>query len=74
MSANRRKVVVIGAGSVGTAYIYALLQTGLANGIALIETDRKRVEGEIMDLPTVCRSFPLFSSRRASARTAPTRP
>jgi L-lactate dehydrogenase len=50
MPANRRKVVVIGAGSVGTAYIYALLQTGLANEIALIDIDQKRVEGEVMDL------------------------
>jgi len=42
--------VVIGAGSVGTTYIYALLSTGLAAEIALIDIDRKRVEGEIMDL------------------------
>lgn len=45
-----RKVVVIGAGSVGTTYIYALLPTGLASEIALIDLDAKRVEGEIMDL------------------------
>jgi L-lactate dehydrogenase len=45
-----RKVVVVGAGSVGTTYIYALLQTGLASEIALIDVDAKRVEGEIMDL------------------------
>ena len=31
---SRRKVVVVGAGSVGTTYIYALLQTGLASEIA----------------------------------------
>ena len=30
MTRSHRKVVVVGAGSVGTAYIYALLQTGLA--------------------------------------------
>jgi L-lactate dehydrogenase len=47
---RKRKVVVIGAGSVGTTYIYALLSTGLAAEIALIDIDRKRVEGEIMDL------------------------
>ncbi len=47
---TRRKVVVVGAGSVGTTYIYALLPTGLASEIALIDVDAKRVEGEIMDL------------------------
>jgi len=44
------KVVVIGAGSVGTTYVYALLQTGMAEEIALIDLDAVRVEGEIMDL------------------------
>ena len=50
MIMKRRKVVVIGAGSVGTTYIYAMLHTGLASEIALIDIDRKRVEGEVMDL------------------------
>lgn len=50
MDKKFRKVVVIGAGSVGTTYIYALLHTGLAGEIALIDIDPKRVEGEVMDL------------------------
>ncbi len=50
MKTGRRKVVVIGAGSVGTTYIYALLQTGLAGEIALVDINAKRVEGEVMDL------------------------
>ncbi len=50
MTKTHRKVVVVGAGSVGTTYIYALLQTALASEIALIDLDTKRVEGEIMDL------------------------
>jgi L-lactate dehydrogenase len=50
MTTGHRKVVVIGAGSVGTTYIYALLQTGLAGEIALIDVDAKRVQGEVMDL------------------------
>jgi len=50
MKRNERKVVVVGAGSVGTSYIYALLQTGLASEIALIDLDQQRVEGEVMDL------------------------
>jgi len=50
MQKQERKVVVIGAGSVGTTYIYALMHTGLAGEIVLIDLDQKRVKGEVMDL------------------------
>ena len=50
MTRSHRKVVVVGAGSVGTTYIYALLQTGLATEIVLLDLDAQRVEGEVMDL------------------------
>jgi L-lactate dehydrogenase len=50
MAETQRKVVVVGAGFVGTTYIYSLMHTGLASEIALIDIDTKRVEGEIMDL------------------------
>lgn len=50
MQKQERKVVVIGAGSVGTTYIYALMHTGLAGEIVLIDLDKKRVKGEVMDL------------------------
>ena len=47
---KERKVVVIGAGFVGTTYVYALMHTGLAGKIVLIDLDKKRVQGEVMDL------------------------
>jgi len=50
VSKQERKVVVIGAGFVGTTYIYALMHTGFAREIVLIDLDQKRVKGEIMDL------------------------
>jgi len=50
MESKQKKVVVIGAGAVGTAYIYALLPTGVAGQIALVDKDTNRVEGEVMDL------------------------
>jgi L-lactate dehydrogenase len=50
MPYRQKKVVVIGAGSVGTAYIYALLPSGVAGEIALIDVDANRVEGEVLDL------------------------
>jgi L-lactate dehydrogenase len=50
MPYRQKKVVVIGAGAVGTAYIYALLPTGVAGEITLIDIDQNRVEGEVLDL------------------------
>lgn len=50
MDPGSRKVVVVGAGAVGTAYIYALLPGGLAKQIVLVDIDEKRAEGEVMDL------------------------
>jgi L-lactate dehydrogenase len=47
---QERKVVVIGAGFVGTTYVYALMHTGLAAEIVLIDLDQRRVKGEVMDL------------------------
>jgi len=50
MQKQERKVVVIGAGFVGTTYVYALMHTGLAGEIVLIDLDQKRLKGEVMDL------------------------
>ncbi len=76
MPRRGRKVVVIGAGAVGTTYIYALLQTGLAGEIALIDVARERVEGEVMDLshgllfipPDVCLSVPCIVGQNRVVR------
>ncbi len=50
MQKQQRKIVVIGAGSVGATYVYALMHTGLAGEIVLVDIDQRRVEGEVMDL------------------------
>ena len=50
MQRKSRKVVVVGAGSVGITYVYALMHTGLVGEIVLIDTDQKRLVGELMDL------------------------
>ncbi len=44
------KVAVVGAGKVGSTFAYALLLNGLVGEIVLIDIDRKRAEGEVMDL------------------------
>jgi L-lactate dehydrogenase len=44
------RVVVVGAGHVGSTFAYALLLSGLAAEIVLVDVDRQRAEGEAMDL------------------------
>ncbi len=64
MPYRQKKVVVIGAGSVGTAYIYALLPAGVAGEIALIDIDQNRVEGEVLDLSHGLPFIPPVSIKR----------
>lgn len=44
------KVVIIGAGLVGSTSAYAIMNWGLASEIVLIDIDKDRAEGEAMDL------------------------
>jgi L-lactate dehydrogenase len=44
------RIVIIGAGNVGATFAYALLLSGLATEIVLIDRDEARAEGEAMDL------------------------
>lgn len=50
MEGKSDKVVVVGAGAVGSTFAYALEISGLANEIVLIDVDRRRAEGQAMDL------------------------
>ena len=47
---KKRKVVIVGAGAVGTTFAYALQISGGADEIVLMDIDRKRAEGEVLDL------------------------
>jgi len=44
------KVSIIGAGSVGMRYAYALIMKGLVRELVIVDLDKKRLEGEVMDL------------------------
>ncbi len=44
------KVAIVGVGNVGATFAYALLLSGLASEIVLIDANRARAEGEAMDL------------------------
>lgn len=47
---DSRKVAVIGCGFVGSSSAFALMQAGLFSEIVLVDLDRKRAEGEAMDI------------------------
>ena len=47
----KNKVVIIGCGNVGMSYAYALLnQRTSVNELVLIDLNKDRIEGEVMDL------------------------
>ena len=50
MRADNRKVALIGTGMVGMSYAYALLNQSVCDELVLIDVNKKRAEGEAMDL------------------------
>jgi L-lactate dehydrogenase len=44
------RVAVVGAGNVGSTFAYALLLSGLAAEVVLVDANRAKAEGEAMDL------------------------
>ena len=50
MADLRPKVSIIGCGNVGMRYAYALIMKGGVRQLVLVDIDRKRLEGEVMDL------------------------
>lgn len=44
------KAVLIGAGDVGVAYAYALINQGTVDHLAIIDIDAKKLRGNVMDL------------------------
>lgn len=49
-STHGRKVVVVGAGDVGSTFAYALAQSGLADRIVLIDKNEDLARGQVLDL------------------------
>ena len=50
MGTTAGKVVIVGAGAVGSTFAYALQIHGAVRKIVLIDADRQRAEGEALDL------------------------
>jgi len=44
------RVAIVGAGNVGATFAYTLLLSGLAAEIVILDTNRDKAEGEVMDL------------------------
>lgn len=65
-SKQPRKVVVVGAGSVGATYCYALAQSGLADEIVLIDRNEDLVRGQVADLVHGQPFFPTVIIRSGS--------
>lgn len=45
-----RKIVIVGAGEVGSTFAYALAQSGLADEIVLLDVNHELVKGQVLDL------------------------
>jgi len=67
-SEQHRKVVVVGAGSVGATYCYALAQSGLADEIVLIDRNQNLVNGQVLDLVHGQPFFPTVNIRPGSSK------
>jgi L-lactate dehydrogenase len=65
-SEQHRKVVVVGAGSVGATYCYALAQSGLADEIVLIDENEDLMKGQVLDLVHGQPFFPTVIIRAGS--------
>jgi L-lactate dehydrogenase len=53
-----RKVVIVGAGAVGSTFAYALAQSGAADEIALLDVNRDLAKGQVLDLAHGVPFFP----------------
>src|SRR5674536_40995 len=60
---QQRKVVVVGAGSVGATYCYALTQSGLADEIVLTDKNEDLMKGQVLDLAHGQTFFPTVGIR-----------
>jgi L-lactate dehydrogenase len=62
-----RKVVIVGAGAVGSTFAYALAQSGLADEITLRDANHELAMGQVLDLAHGQAFFPSVQIREAQA-------
>ena len=61
-----RKVVIVGAGDVGSTFAYTLAQSGIADYIGIIDLNQQLVTGQVLDL---AHGLPYFPSVKIQAAT-----
>ncbi|GEK91627.1 L-lactate dehydrogenase [Alkalibacterium kapii] len=47
---KRQKIILIGDGAVGSSYAYALINQNIGHELGIIDVNREKVEGDVMDL------------------------
>ena len=50
MILNKRKIVLVGTGMVGMSFAYSALNQAVCDELVLVDIDKRRAEGEAMDL------------------------
>ncbi|MBN2157546.1 MAG: L-lactate dehydrogenase [Candidatus Lokiarchaeota archaeon] len=68
MRKTTSKISIIGGGNVGIRYAYAMLIKNLTREIVIVDIDKERVEGEVMDLS---HGIPFYSPVKLSAGDYP---
>ena len=69
-SISSRKVVVVGAGAVGSEFAYALAQSGVAEEIVLTDLNEGLAKGQALDLAHGAPFYPTVEIRAAAAPEA----
>ena len=64
----RRKVVIVGAGAVGSTHCYALAQSGLADEIVIIDKNEDLARGQVLDLVHGQPFFPTVSIKVGNSK------
>ena len=54
MLSDKKKVAIVGVGMVGMSFAYALLNQNICDELVLIDINKEKVEGEVMDIEQVC--------------------
>ena len=63
------KITIIGAGSVGSTIAYTLASEAIASEIVMIDINKEKVEGEVMDiLQGTCFRSPISDDRRKNMK------
>ncbi len=50
MLSDKKKVAIVGVGMVGMSFAYALLNQNICDELVLIDINKEKVEGEVMDI------------------------